>query len=227
MRQELLTRDGGDVFPGTCFAYDAAYLYFYATDYLLKRGLDYEDPHQIVRAMRDTYFHGCSGFIKVEKDTNDRSASEIVINNFQYHRENDTFEFKAVGSYNPLSIHPYQLTSPLQWPDDQLTYSDVKPRYLDCPFLQESVRDLPWGRVVGVLFCGLVCVYTVLLSALFWSKSKQINTPLLREKQPLYSEDVCFLATMVCECVQLTTQGPALTHSVLSSVSCAQGWAFP
>lgn len=207
--QELLKRDGNDIFPGTCFAYDAAYLYFYATDYLLKRGLDYEDPYQIVQAMRETYFHGCSGFVKVEKGTNDRSASEIVINNFQYNRQNDTFEFKSVGSYNPLSVHPYQLTSALQWPDDGLTYADVKPNYLDCSFLQETVRDLPLGRLVGGLVCLFFCLYTAFLSALLWGKFAPI--PLLRARQPMYSEDVCFLGAVVCECVQFATQGPVLT----------------
>ena len=54
------------MFSNTCLYYDAAYLDFHAFQ-LLYNGQDYEDPLTLVRGMRDTHFHGCSGFVSIEK----------------------------------------------------------------------------------------------------------------------------------------------------------------
>lgn len=94
-KQELVKRDGLGMFPNTpCLYYSSAYIYFYATDYLLEKGHDYEDPHQIMKSMRETHFHDCSGFVMVEQSSNNWAAAETVITNAQYKSEADTMELK-------------------------------------------------------------------------------------------------------------------------------------
>jgi hypothetical protein len=177
VQQELIKRDGMGIFPNTCLYYDSAYLYFYATDYLVSQGHDYEDPFEIMHAMRDTHFHGCSGFVKIEADSNDRSGAEIVITNFRYYGENDTYELKEVGSFNPFSAQPYQFVSAIQWPDDSLVYADTKPLYQDCSFLAERVRDVPFLNNIGVLAMSGIVLYTCALVVLFYRiwRKKQIE----------------------------------------------------
>lgn len=210
LKRELLSRDGNDYFPGTCFAYDAAYHYFYATEYLLTRGLDYEDPFEIVHSMRQTYFHGCSGFVTIENDTNTRFATEIIITNFQYNSQNDTYEFKDVGVYSPLSVQPYKITSPLQWPDDKPTYSDTKPGYKDCDFLEEQVREVGRGWVIGGVSLGVVCGYTVLVTVIVLCRKGRNSVDMLHTRVLISSEDVWIFGTMLCDGCQLTSLGPSL-----------------
>jgi len=54
-----------------------------STQFLLEQGYDYEDPHFIIKSMRETYFHG-SGFINTNKGSNNHAFSEMAITNFQY-----------------------------------------------------------------------------------------------------------------------------------------------
>ena len=215
--QELVRRDGPTMYPSTCLYYDAAYLYFYATDFLVRRGYDYEDPYEIVKAMRGTYFHGCSGFVKIEKGLNDRTASEITIINFQYNSSTDQYSLKQIGSFNPFSIQPYQITSPIQWPDDISKYADLKPYYQTCPFLAETVRDLPYGGIVGVAIGSFLCVYSLVIALVLERGFKRRNFPLLKQKSYIFAEDFLVLFTVFVDFFQFAALSPDLeflSHSL-------------
>ena len=210
VKQELMKRDGQAMYPSTCLYYDAAYLYFYATDYLLQSGYDYEDPFEIVRAMRGTYFHGCSGLVKIEKGMNDRIASEITITNFQYDSKTDNFSLKLVGSFNPFSIQPYQITSPIQWPDDRPSYADLKPYYQACPFLAETVRELPYGGVAGMSTAVFLYAYTLASAIGIRVRNKNLAYPRLTVKQPISVEDFLVLSAVLVDFCQLAALFPHL-----------------
>lgn len=226
VKQELIKRDGTGMIPNTCSYYDSAYLYFYATDYLLERGMDYEDPFVIVKAMRETYFHGCSGFIKVEKGSNDRDTSVIVLSNFQYNDDNDSYTIKAVGAYDPLSIQPYQINFPVQWPDDQPTYADSKPSYFDCPFLAEVVRDLLAGKIIGLSVDFAIALVTLVATVLIWRRWWNVRVDLLTQKHPIMTEDVLVLFAVVCDYFQFAAVGPNLANlsHLAMSASAALGY---
>jgi len=210
VKQELMKRDGAGMFSNTCFFYDASYLYFYATQMLLEHGKDYEDPLEIVKAMRETYFHGCSGFIKIDSGSNDRAASEVAITNFQYDPANDTYVLKVVGAYNPFSIQPYQITSPVQWPDDSATYADTKPNYLKCPYLEELVRDIYEGKVIGLGVDFAIACLTLVITVLIWRRWWNIRIKVLTKKEPIMTEDVLVLFTVLCDYFQFAAVGPNL-----------------
>lgn len=170
VRQELVRRDGAGMLSNTCIYYDAAYLYFYATQVLLEQGKDYEDTLEIMKAMRETYFHRCTGFIKIDRGSNDRAASEITLTNFQYDSSNDTYVLKIVGAYNPFSIQPYLITPPIQWPDDNPTYADTKPNYLNCPFLEELVKYIYEGKAIGLCVDFAIAFLTLIMTVLIWRR---------------------------------------------------------
>lgn len=217
VKQELIKRDGEAMYPSTCLYYDAAFLYFYATDYLLESGYDYEDPFEIVRAMRGTYFHGCSGFVKIEKGVNDRTPSEITITNLQYDSKTDNFSLKLVGSFNPYSIQPYQITSPIQWPDDMPSYADLKPYYQTCPFLAERVRELPHGGVVGMSIGIFLYVYTLASAISIWIRKRNLVYPRLTVKEPISVEDFLVLTAVLVDFCQLAALFPhlkSLSHTL-------------
>jgi len=226
VKQQLIKRDGQGMFPNTCLFYDSAMLYLYATDYLVDRGYDYEDPYQIVHAMRDTHFHGCGGFITIEKGTNDRSAAEIVIKNVQYDSELDTAELKEVGSFNPFSTQPYQFTFPIQWPDDQPTYADSKPSYLDCPFLKELVREMTQGKMIGLVVDFAVAAVTLLVTVWIWRKWWNVKMPLLTQKEPIMVEDVLVLSTVVFDFFQFAAVGPELANLSHLVMSLSEGTGY-
>ena len=224
--QRLIEKDGSGIYPNGCIYYDSAFLYFHATEYLLSTGHDYESAVQITKAMRGTHFHGCSGFVTIESGSNDRAASEITITNLQYHAENDTADLKQVGAYNPFSSHPYQLTSPVQWPDDQPTYGDSKPFYPDCPYLAEEVRVILSGKLIGIVVSFAVALATLLVTVWIWRRWWRVRLVVLREKQPIMMEDVLVLITVGCDYFQLAAVGPDLTSisSLVTKLSASLGF---
>ena len=214
VKQELVRRDGLGLYPNTCLYYDFAYLYFYATDYLVQSGYDYEDAREIMKAMRGTYFHGCSGFVRIEKGMNDRTASEITITNFQY--STDTHSMKQIGSFNPFSIQPYQIACPIQWPDDMPSYADTKPDYQACPFLAETVRELPYGGAVGAAFGVFLCVYTLVAALCICKTKRKPKYPLLKLKSYISNEDFQTLSTTLLDYIQFAVLGQNLKFLSLS-----------
>lgn len=222
IKQKLIERDGNGVIPNTCFFYDGAFLYFHATDYLLERGIDYEDPYEIVAAMRGSYFHGCSGFFKIEKGSNDRDSSVIAMINFQYDTESDKYVLKVVGSHDPYSAQPYKLTSPIQWPDGQRSYADIKPNYKDCPYLAEIVEDMPQGELIGQGANFGIAVIALLVTPLLCKRLWKSRPAPLTNKELISIEDVLVLVAMVVDCLQLTALGPDLsTLSYFFAFVCA------
>lgn len=77
--------------------------------------------------MRETHFQCCGGFIKIGSGSNDKDVSAMKIINFRCNAENDTYELKVIGAYDPLSTMPYKLNAPIQWADDNLTHADTNP----------------------------------------------------------------------------------------------------
>ena len=209
VHNKLLQRDGKGMFGNTCLYYDCAYLYFHATDDLIHRGVDYEDPHSIIHAMRNTYFHGCSGFITIDQGSNDRAGADIVITNFQYF-DNDTYQIREVGSVNPFSIHPYQITSPIQWPDDSVTFADIKPNYLNCTFLAEVVRTVPIQHNIALYVNVGIGMYTLCGTVLFLRKWSRVKVRRLKSPKPLATEDVLVFIVVACDYFQLAAMGPDL-----------------
>lgn len=74
----LMAKDGPNYYPNGCAYFDGAILYVYATDYMLKRGLDYEDRDVLMETMRSTHLKGCIGTVKIGKNSNDLSDQVFV-----------------------------------------------------------------------------------------------------------------------------------------------------
>ena len=47
----------------SCFFYDSAYALAYNIEFLVKKGYNYEDPVEFMKALRNSKFRGCSGVV--------------------------------------------------------------------------------------------------------------------------------------------------------------------
>ena len=60
--------------------------------------------------------------MRIESETNDRTASLTDIYNFKYNISTDSYSISVIGTYNPDSSQPYKLDIPFEWPNDAATY---------------------------------------------------------------------------------------------------------
>lgn len=208
VRGKVQTIDGPLYMPNTCLYYDLAYLYFYAVDYLMQRGMDYEDPVVLVQAMRETYFVGCSGFFKIQKGSNDRDESRMDIYNFQFDAENHTFKLVKVGVVNPYGASPTTLIASIQWPDLQPTFPYRKPQYLDCPYTQASIVPVTASKSIAFMIYSTIVGLSICTVAVIWRQWRAFSPSALRQKQPLSTEDVTVFLSIVLDYFQYISLGP-------------------
>jgi hypothetical protein len=199
--KKLVAIVGAGVFSNTCFYYDEAYLYFYALDYLIQSGMYYDDPDLLVQTMRETFFTGCGGFFRVEPGTKTKELSAIVIRNIQYDSEHDTYTFKEVGSYNPYTTQPYQLTEDIHWLDDSHSFTDLKPKYQNCRFLKGFVRNTTVATLMEHVLSCFAFGFTLIVTIFIRKQRCNIRYPPV-SKHVISTEDVLLLLTIVVDYLQ-------------------------
>lgn len=212
VQSALLRSDGAGLFPVTCFFYDIAYLYFFALDYLLASGQDYESADTLLKAMRESHFQGCGGLVRIEAGSNDRDSQTIDIFNFQYYEGNDSHSVVQVGTYNAFSTQPIALNTPIQWPDGAASFPYSKPRYENCPYYLSQVQAAKYSRIIAFVVLAVTAALTALASALMWQRWWRSPLPQLTEKQPIQLEDVLVLSTVAWDFLQLAAMGPDFSN---------------
>lgn len=213
VRQRLLAIDGNNYISNTCLYYDAAMLYFHATNHLLESGQDYEDPLTLIETMRTTRFQGCSGRVTISPDSNDREPGEIQIHNFQYDESTDNYTIQLVGSYNPFLMQPYKrLQVEIQWPNGEKAFGDTKPKYKECGYLLENVRYVRTGEIVGcgiVLGLALLTTFATILTRKLllkghWNPAMEVHT--------ITSYDISVYALGIMDFFIFGSLGPSVTR---------------
>jgi ABC-type branched-subunit amino acid transport system substrate-binding protein len=228
LKQKVREIDRERYVPNTCLYYDLAYLYFYAVDYLLQRGMDYEDPAVLVKAMRETHFVGCSGFFKILKGSNDRDESRIDIYNLQLDARNNSHKLAKVGIVNPYGASPIAFSDTIQWPDLQPAFPYRKPKYLDCPYTQASIVPVPTSKAIALMIYSTVAGLAICTVGLIWRQWQTFSPEAISQKQPLSTDDVIVYFSIVLDYFQYISLGPDVSGliGVLWSTSSSLSLTF-
>lgn len=222
IKQQLLEVDGNNIYYPTCFMYDAAYLFFHAMDYLLTNSLEYESAHTLIRAMRGSFFQGCSGLVRIGSDSNDKDQQTMDILNFQYDLKADTWEIKPVGTYNAFSMSPITLTSKIQWPDDAESFSNLKPMYKQCPYLAHTVKKAESSQSLGLVISFVLAFVCSAAIVVIWRKWWTSSLTPLATPQAMQLEDLLIILTIPCDFMQFAALSPsAEPFNALLSLICA------
>jgi len=216
----LIEKDGLGFFPNGCLYYDCAMLYVHATDYMINRGIDYEDRDEIMKAMRSTHFKGCTGTIAIGTNSNEPSDQIYSLMNSQYSPDTDSLEVKDVFYFNPFSVTLIEAVGTVQWPDDsQSMFLDTL--VYSCPFPDSDVSSFAPGLAVAYSVCCGMCVYTAVLGVFIWCLRFNKVYPVLTEKRELSLEDTMMLMIPLIDFFQLVSMSPSPT-----SIDSNLNWVF-
>jgi hypothetical protein len=208
VRQLMIERDGKNYSLNGCSYFDCGMLYLHATDYMITRGIDYENTTEIMQAMRGTYFVGCAGLIRIAPHSNERSDEQYSLINVKYFENNQSVVVHDAVYYDPFSITLVKIVNPIHWPDnstglylDTITYK--------CPFPPSQVRDFALGEIIGFAVCFAICVLTAGVTTVIWRKRWNKKYPMLVTKYELSADDAMQLAGVPLEFLQYTSVGPS------------------
>lgn len=57
-----------------CMYYDSAMLYSVTFDFMVRRGIDYENSSLVAYSLRQIKFIGCTGTVMISKESNDKES---------------------------------------------------------------------------------------------------------------------------------------------------------
>ena len=98
-----------------CSTYDAFYTISNAIEYLIEKGVDFEDPHLLMSTLRNQKFAGCSGNIKFNSFDNSKSCSSMNILQLQINFTSSVFKLNRIFTFNRLSTPIFKVLSPPKW----------------------------------------------------------------------------------------------------------------
>lgn len=204
-----------------CFYYDSTLTIAYALQMCMQLGLDYTNPAQLMKIMRETRFTGCTGFISWLSGSNDRAYHDYSILNMVRDPDSGIFTLKEVGYYRPTSALLLEFTSPFIFPDGSSTVpSDLRVIFGNCPFEDKLMQDLPAGRHLAVGICLIIMGLTAILSVVIYLKLWQVKVTSIKRSE-LSVEDVIFMAIIGVEAAQIANMGPDLSglNSIVREVA--------
>jgi len=194
--------------PFTCFYYDSVFALAHAIDTCIHLGLDYTNPIQLMKILRETRFTGCTGFVSWQTGDNNRAYVDYNIMNLQRDPVSGNYSLKIVGRYSPTSTLLYNFTDPFIFGDGtSVVPSDLRVVFGDCPFEDKLMKQFPAGHNLAIGICVVIMILTILLSILLYKKVWRVTMTSMK-KAELSMEDVVFMGTIGVEAVQLAAIGP-------------------
>lgn len=207
-KELLIAADGTSFFTEGCLFYDNAMLVAHALDYMVQKGLHYEDGWALVRTMRDTRFVGCAGRIQIETGSNDLVPSDQVILNLQYNATNDSVVIKPVATYSPFKVQLFNFTDKIQWPNGKNSFSDTTPLDPLCPYYAKDIYSSVNGKLVGYIVCFGFAVLQSIATVLIWKRWWTAPVQMLNLPASISIEDVVSLMAIPVELLVFVSQGP-------------------
>lgn len=191
-----------------CLYYDSVLALAYALDACIQLGLDYEKPAQLMKVLRETRFHGCSGFVSWLSGSNDRTYVDYSFASVVRDPVSGNFSFKTVGLYSPTSLLLFNFTDSFTFADGgSVPPPDLRITHGKCPFEEKLVKSFPPGENVMIGVCmGIVGITMVFSAVLFTKVRKSRLLPIKRRE--ISVNDVVFMGTIGLEAVQLAAIGP-------------------
>lgn len=209
-KDQLMAADGSSFFTEGCLFYDNAMLVAHALDYMVEKGLHYEDGLALVRTMRDTRFVGCAGRIQIEAGSNDLIPSDQVILNLQYNETHDSVAIHPVATYSPFKVRLFNITAQIQWPDGSDSFSDTIPMDPLCPYYARDISESTQGKVVGFSVCIGFAAAQILVTVLIWKRFWSGPLPMLVSPAAISIEDVLCLVAIPIDLLEIAAHGPSI-----------------
>jgi hypothetical protein len=105
----------------TSYYYDLPLTIATTLEHALIRGVEFEHWDRYREIFKEVRITGTTGFIELEKDTNNRHLGTMDIVNLQKSAENGEFRVATVGSFNPRAATIWA------WTDPGIIYQDGTP----------------------------------------------------------------------------------------------------
>lgn len=149
-----------------CLNYDLVNQVVLALNFTLRRGLNIFDWEQLITAMKEVRFTGCSGGVRFSKENNDRVNIDM-----------DSTQAKEVnGKLEQVKVLRTSLTGQnffwdgsFEWPDGTSTPpKQFRLNYEDCPFAEEHRRNSPKGGNIAAAVDWTIVGLTIIVSAIVW-----------------------------------------------------------
>lgn len=207
--RDLLVRAVGVSDPLGCLHYDNVMLGVHAVQFMLARGLHFEQGRELVRVMRKTRFNGCIGVNQIEEGSNDRLAGDYSILSAQLVGENETLKLVDVALYSPARAQLFTLFPTLQFPDGSvMSFPDTWATSALCPYLVKDIHSSSTGTTLTLVTCWVYVAMITILAFVVWRAYWREQLPVLDSPQMMGVEDSLLLLSTLLEWVQMLALGP-------------------
>jgi Receptor family ligand binding region len=146
----------GEPTENRCYSFDAMMLGVNALEYMVDRGVLYEDSELLIKAIRSQRFTGCSGTVNIMHNSNDRNGYLLGVYNLIFDKNSGTYIDKNIGRYYQDSVESLLFTSDIVWSDGTTVVpSDSRLTGLICPFENRKVQISYSGTLLLYVLLGI------------------------------------------------------------------------
>jgi ABC-type branched-subunit amino acid transport system substrate-binding protein len=207
VKESLFSKYAYNATESECLHYDGAKFILTALKAALLRGEDYEDSAVMLSELRKARFTGCSGYIAISSDSNDRREVAADLNNLI--RQGEDFIENKVMTILFTSSHPITVHDSIKWPDgSELVPKINRLNYEDCPFPEEYRHNFDEGTVLEyaalLAFAGVSVCIGILL---FWRLQRTEREISETDRESLI--DIIMQYLVFLEAMQLCYKGPS------------------
>ncbi|OMJ69646.1 hypothetical protein SteCoe_32578 [Stentor coeruleus] len=207
---KTLKAEMSKIFPETsymCMVYDSFSVIKNAFEFMLKKGLDYENTTELTAVIRNMNSIGCLGSLSFDKQTNSKATAKFLFQQIILNETTNNFYLKDVMIIDRYSTNAITAISEIEWTtQDKSTPTNFR-AISDCPFDSYLVKNV--SRPKKILY-GLSTFFAFLtiISAYLSSKLNQLTFTQIEEKVPISLSDYIFMSYFFFQIFQYLTQGP-------------------
>lgn len=192
-----------------CYNYDSVTQIILASDFAIKRGLDFYNWREMAFAVRSIRFQGCSGVIQQSFEHNNRKDSMLTY--IQSRPTENGFVDVPVLLINVVGSQTYTQIAEFIWDD----FTSNPPKYYrysykECPFPQEHRHPSEGGRRMAMLLnfglTGLASAGAIVVYMVHYKKS---SFQLAKRRILMGTQDRLMYYTMVIDPMWIYALGPS------------------
>lgn len=207
---KTLKAEMSEIFPEIsymCMVYDSFSVIKNAFDFMLKKGLDYENATEFDAVIRNINSVGCLGNLNFNKETNSKASARFLFQQILLNETTNSFYLKDVIIIDRYSVNAVTTISEIEWlTEDGSTPTNFRP-ISDCPFDSYLIKNA--SRPKRIIY-GLSAFFALLtaVSAYLSSKLNQSSLPEITVKKPISLSDYIFMSYYFFQIFQYLTLGP-------------------
>ncbi|OMJ70013.1 hypothetical protein SteCoe_32123 [Stentor coeruleus] len=190
-----------------CMVYDSFSVIKNTFEFMIKKGLDYENTTEFAAAIRNINSIGCLGSLSFDRESNSRASSKFLIQQILLNETSNDFYLNDVIIADRYSVNAITTISEIEWMTlDGSTPTNFRP-ISDCPFDNYIIKNVSEPKKVLYGLSAFFAFLTV-ISAYLSSKINQSSLIEITEKIPISLSDYIFMSYFFFQIFQYLTQGP-------------------